>query len=155
MLIYCKTLWFMKDKIQVFIPQICVPAILSEWRNLFWIKSLNVQVFKYLLKVILVATHLLMLLMKIKTGIRYNVGNQAKERISKWVFLENKARQFSEKRIFLTHWYAHARVRGFMYVCKEDGRGGVGGGGRRGIRNICARIMWMTSAAIEMASFRA
>ena len=118
MLIYCKTLWFMKDKIQVFIPQICVPAILSEWRNLFWIKSLNVQVFKYLLKVILVATHLLMLLMKIKTGIRYNVGNQAKERISKWVFLENKARQFSEKRIFLTHWYAHARVSGFMYVCK-------------------------------------
>ena len=125
MLIYCKTLWFMKDKIQVFLPQICVPAIVSEWANLFWIKSLNVQVFKYLLKVILVATHLLMLLMKIKTGIRYNVGNQAKGRISKWVFRENKARQFSEKRTFHTPWYAHARVRGFMYVCKEDGGEGV------------------------------
>ena len=41
---------------------------------------------------------------------RYYVGNKAKGRISKRVFQEKKARQISEKRTFLTPWYAHVRM---------------------------------------------
>ena len=35
------------------------------------------------------------------------VGNKAKWRISKRMFQENKARRISEKRTFLTPWYAY------------------------------------------------
>ena len=38
------------------------------------------------------------------------VGNKAKRRISKWVFQEKKHAKFSEKRTFLTPWYAHVRT---------------------------------------------
>ena len=41
----------------------------------------------------------------------YHVGNKANWRISKPVFKKTKHTEFSEKRAFLTPWYAHVRQR--------------------------------------------
>ena len=50
------------------------------------------------------------------------VGNTAKGRISKRCFKKTKHVKFSEKRTFLTLWYAHVRPDTHTYVCVSGGK---------------------------------
>ena len=54
-----------------------------------------------------------------------HIGNKAKRPITKRVFQENKGRQFSKKRTFLTPWYAHIRCVSGGKRCSFFGKFGV------------------------------
>ena len=63
--------------------------------------------------------NLMVMIMKVKSILKIDKSSviRQKGRISKRVFQENKAHQFSEKRTFLTPCYAHLQAQGVRNAC--------------------------------------